>query len=210
MPTYNIVRVILSIILLSFLAAGVLFIFRSQIRRKRLCSILLAVLLFVIYILFTIVPIEEPFLTFPTVEKAFHYKYDYEIALTVEGNESTQVICNFGQNKGYYGAVLPKTEKGWKPEIQWDKKTVGKIFESNAIVLLQRYKTTDDFYLTIQSASGMDELYDNRNTEFQSLTGPSFLGKKVAPGYYYAYLDGVDGNYVLTIDGQEIKFDYVK
>ncbi len=210
MLTHKIVQYGIGIILLILLVIGLVLIFRSQIRRKRLCSILLAVLLFVIYILSSIVPIEEPFLTFPTVEKAFHYKYDYEIVLIVEGNESTQVICNFGQNRGYYGAVLPKTEKGWKPEIQWDKKTVGKVFASNAIVLLQRYKTTDDFYLTIQSASGMDELYDNRNTEFQSLTGPSFLGKKAAPGYYYAFIDSVDKNYILTIDGQEIKFDHVK
>lgn len=210
MLTHAMVLYGIDILLFVLLIVGLILIFKSKIRKKRLCSVLLAILLFILFILSSLLPIEEPFLTFPTAEEALHYKYDYDIELTVEGNESTQIVCHSSTEKGYYGAVLPKTDKGWKPEIQWDKKIVGQIFAPSCIVMLQRYKQTDDFYLTIQSASGMDELFDNRNTEFQSLTGPSPLEKKVLPGYYYAFIDGIDENYVLTIDGEDYTFPKAK
>ena len=177
---------------------------------KILCSILLAVLLLTAYFLSSVVPLEEPFLTFATAEEAFHYKYDYEILLTIEGNESTQIICNYGQNEGLYGAILSKTTEGWKPEIQLDKKNIAIIFAPNCVIHLQRYKKTEDFYLTITSADGMNELYDNRNTEFQNVTGTLYSGKKVPPGSHYAFVDGIDEDYILTIDGEEFTFPNVK
>lgn len=196
----------IDVLLFALLIVGLILIFKSKIRKKRLCSVLLAILLFILFILSSLLPIEEPFLTFSTVEEALHYTYDCDIMLTIEGNESTQIVCNSSTKKGYYDVVLPKTDKGWKPNIPLDTKIAETIFAPNCIIMLQRYKQTNDFYLTIQSASGMDELFDNRNTEFQSLTGPSPLGKKVLPGYYYAFIDDVDENYVLTIDGEDYTF----
>ena len=203
-----IVRV-LGIVLLMILIAGIILIQKSRIRKKRLWSVLLAVVWFIVYFCYSAVPLEEPFLTFPTVEEAFHYKSDDEILLIVEGNESTQVVCRF-RSGGCYGAILPKTEKGWKPEIQWNKREIATIFAPSCSFFLQRYKDTDDFYLSIVSAGGMDELFDNRSTEFQSVTDSSFFGKKVAPGYYFAFVDGVDDDYVLTIDGEEYTFPDAK
>lgn len=211
MLTHEIVLYGIDILLLILLIVGLILIFKSKIRKKRLCSVLLAILLFILFILSSLLPIEEPFLTFPTVEEAFHYKYDCDILLTVEGNKSTQVICDLGHSSGYHSVVLPKTDKGWKPNIPLDTKIVEEKFTpSGAAVMLQHFKQTDDFYLTILSSSGMDELSDNRNTEFQSLTGPSFLGKEIPPGHYYASLDGVDENYVLTIDGEDYTFPKAK
>lgn len=199
------------ILLFSLLIAGLTLIFKSRIRKKRLCSVLLAILFFVLFLLSSFMPIEEPFLTFPTVEEAFHYEYDCDILLTVEGSESTQVVCDLGHGSGYHSVVLPKTDKGWKPGISLDTKPVETKFTHNGTtILLQRYKQTDDFYLTVVSLVGMDELFDNRNTEFQSITGSSFSGNEIPPGRYYAFLDGVDENYVLTIDGEEYTFPKAK
>ena len=208
--THDIIVRVLGIALLMILVAGIILIQKSRIRKKVLCSVLLVVLLVIVYLGATLFPLEEPFLTFPTVEEAFHYKYDNTIDLIVEGKESAQIVSYSEQERGYYIAILPKTEEGWRPGVQSDIRTVSRISSPGGVVSLRRYKNTNDFYLTIHSITGFEELYDNKNTEFLSATTPSLLEKRIAPGYYCAYFDGIDDDYVLTIDGEEYTFPNVK
>ena len=210
MLTHDMIVRVLGIVLLMILIAGIILIQRSRIGKKVLCSVLLVVLLVIVYLGATFFSLEEPFLIFTTPEEAFHYKYSDEILLVVEGNESTKIVSYSEPERTHYEAILPKSEAGWQPEVQSNKKNIALISAPSGVVHLQRYKDTDDFYVTIQTVIGMDELYDSRNTEFQSVTGPSYLEKRIPPGYYYAFLDGIDENYVLTIDGEEYTFPDAK
>ncbi|MCH5352846.1 MAG: hypothetical protein J1E06_05200 [Acutalibacter sp.] len=213
MITHEIVIRVIGRVLISLLIAGVIIIQISRVRKKRLWTILLAVVWFIVYFCYSAVPLEEPFLVFSTPEEAFHYKYsDYEIRLIIEGSESTQIVSHSEQGRASFVAILPKTEKGWKPEIQWDRKIISHqtSFNSGSMIFLQRYKNTNDYYLTVTPLLGIDDLHDNKGTVFQSSKGAYSYGKKFPPGYYCAYFDGMEEDYVLTIDGEEFTFPNAK
>ena len=229
MITHEIVIRVIGIVLLFLLIAGLVFIQKTRMQKRLgpifiqkarmqkmlLCFILPLLLLVIVYVHISLVPSgeSEPPSVFDTPEEAFHYKYsDYEICLIIEGNESTQIVSYSEQESANFVAILPKTEKGWKPEIQWDRKIISRqtSFNSGSMIFLQRYKNTNDYYLTVTPLLGIDDLHDNKGTVFQSSKGVYSYGKKFPPGYYCAYFDGMEEDYVLTIDGEEFTFPNAK
>ncbi len=204
MPMYILLRNGLFLILLT---AGIIFIIKSKIRRKRLGVALLSVLLVTGYILSLVVPLEEAVLTFPSPEEAFHYKSDEEIGAFAEGNESTMVITQEPGINENTVSILEKTENRWKAPINLLNTKIVEVKLINAATfILYRYQATNDFYLIVmEPADQTVELSDNRGSQFHCL-------KRAVPEHnvstytYYAFLDGVDKDYVLTVDGTEVTF----
>lgn len=201
--------------MLILLIVGLVVIHTSRIRKKILWTILLAVVWAVGYFGISILPLEEPLLVFDTPEEAFHFKYDdnYEIELIIEGNESAQVISYDRQRRSYYTVILPKAEKGWNPEIQMYRRNAAQIMSPrHGTILVHRFRNTDDFYLSIiYTGSTPGELFDNRGTEFLDRSGKVYAGENLHFGnVFYAFVDGMDENYVLTVDGEEFTLSKAK
>lgn len=121
MPIYRILRIICCLLLL---AAGMVFILKSRVRRKRFGMILLAVSVVVVYLLSLVIPLEDAVLTFPSIEEAFHYKSEEQIGMTVEGNESAMVVIQSSGNEGNHFFILPKKGNRWQSFMELDKKIV--------------------------------------------------------------------------------------
>ena len=179
--------------------------------------ILPLLLLVIVYVRVSLVPSGEsgPPLVFDTPEEAFHYKYpNSRILLILEGNESTLVVPGgMGSSSWYSGTILPKTEEGWNPANRANRKEVARVFSRNhGEICLLRCKNTDDFYLAIcYLGSTPGELFDNKGTDFLNSSGNVLSSEPLHRGFkYFAFVDGIDENYVLTIDGEKYTFPDVK
>ena len=219
----GIVLCVIGIVLLALWNIRLILSQKARKQKMVLCVILPLIFLAMVYLGTSLVRAEvraavqaeeESALFFDTPEEAFHYKYPNRIWLILEGNESTLVIPgDMGSSSWYSGAILPKTEEGWNPANWVYRNEVARVFSRNhGEICLLRYKKTNDFYLAIYYlGSTPGELFDNKGTDFLNSSGNVLSKEPLHRGFkYFAFVDGIDENYVLTIDGEEFTFPNVK
>ena len=220
MLSLGIVLCVIGIVLLSLWNIRLILSQKARKQKMVLCVILPLIFLAMVYMGDSLVQAEaevqaeESALVFDTPEEAFHYKFPNRIWLILEGNESTLVVPgDMGSSSWYPGAILPKTEDGWNPANRVYRNEVARVFSRNhGEIRLLRYKESDDFYLAIYYlGSTPGELFDNKGTDFLNSSGNVLSNEPLHRGFkYFAFVDGIDENYVLTIDGEEFTFPNVK
>lgn len=189
---------------------GVCYIFikKSNIVNKRKWVTVSAVLAVLLSFLSTFGPIENAFITFPTIESAYNYYYskDSYIKYIIEGKESDLVIGQKNNDTSNILTIIPKTNDGWKIGTGRDTKRVASNNSGSTTIYVYQYNSSDDYYILVHSLRG-DELdvKDNRNSHFDY-----FEGKKGVNQTYCTYIHCFDENYEITVDGQPISFNNIK
>lgn len=149
---------------------------------------------------------ENYFVTFPTAKAAYFYQNIgvKNIIATVDGEESTMIIERNGASH-YTNSWFPKGDGGWKMGSGFDSERVGFYHYSSICIVVDRYKGTDDYYLTIYKDDIYNselEISDERGTVFHSYTERSTENDIGDQSTYWACITGFDKSYKITINGE--------
>ena len=151
-------------------------------------------------------PIENAFITFPTVESAYYYSNEGKVKHIIQGNESDLVIGQKDNDTANIFAVMPKTNDGWKISPFGSLKSVTSIISHEVLIHVYQYKNSDDYYIMVYCLKNNTlELTDNRDSKFEY-----FEGKNGTNQTYCTYIHCFDEEYVITVDGNPISFDNIK
>lgn len=186
-----------------------LLIKRSKIVKKELCNIFLVVFFTVVLcVSYLTTPIENLFLTFSSVEKAFTYVSTQsvkDILCVVDGKETSLVVAANGEENVL--KIFPVTENGWKLNTGLETATIMQQHYGDVSIHIYRYKKSNDYYIKIFNVNGGTlDLNDNRDSLFYSVERPnSILGQSLY--YYYACVQNINDDYIICIDGQEVKME---
>ena len=202
---FSLIRWIFVIIIFS---VCYIFIKKSNLVNKRKWIILSIFMSVCLCVLSCIGPIENAFITFPTIESAYKYYYSNEgnIKLIVGGKESDLVIGQKDNDNTKLIAIMPKTNYGWKIGTGVDVNRVTSTITYDVSTDVYQYKNSDDYYIIIDSVKGCElEISDNRNSKFDCLSGNN---KNNQSHYAYcSYVHCFDEDYVITVDGKPISFN---
>lgn len=184
------------------LIIGLLLLRKSHILHKRKWSLISFGLSIVCLVLSAMLPIENIFITFSTVEASYSYSNVGTVQLVISGEKTDFVIGQNGDTDTY--TIIPKSDNGWKLGRGLDTKRVLHRVSDGIIVTVYRYKNSTEHYITILDTNGgISEIKDNYNLEFQYLQKPnSALNKTFYT--YFAYVNGFDEKYVVTVNGKTI------
>ena len=172
---------------------------KHGILNKKRNKILLFVIITLLWTGSMLVPIENLFMSFSTPEKSYGYVNQEEVKLVVYGQESALVI---GEDTEYVYLVIPKGEKGWKIGRGMDLKFISNQYFDGIVVSIYQYKNTKEFYLEVTDVDGKEcKVTDNQNSSFETLETDIDGGNKYR---YYAYIRGLNENYVLKVNDKEI------
>lgn len=184
---------------------GLLIIRRSHIVHKRKWSAVSLVVAVILTTISAMIPIENVFLTFPSPELAYHYTNSGDVKLFVDGEETVFVVGTKGDTSVY--AIIPKSDNGWKLGMGSDTKRVVQIIDDGVIVYVFQYKDSHDYYIAVSDTNGdLFAVEDNYNSEFYCLDNTNnTLNKTVYT--YYAYINDLNEQYMLIVNGKEISID---
>lgn len=204
MTIYTLIRNIIFVILVVALSISISIVRARPIKHKGLAVTGLSIAALGLYFLSLLLPLEHFLLTFPTAEEAFHCKYDKEIKMMVEGEESVLfVVHEPGKNEDDF-IILSETERGWTVPHDLDRRPVSVRILNNGTITLFRYKDTQEYYLYAAVVGKPSDLYDNRGTEFKCIGGEPDPDSNQLYSYC-AYLRGIDEDYILYTNGKAVQ-----
>ena len=192
-------------LLLALLVFAVAFIFirKSGIKRKRAVTLVLACTAVITVSLSMLVPFENAFVTFQTPESAFQYiNMKTKVKLTVDGKNSSLVVGEKGNVNQYL--IIPKAADGWKLGRGADTKIIKSERIGSVSVCVYQHQKTEDCYITVFDTEGKPvDLHDNYKSVFTCLPKETVFPDKEY-GTYYAYIPYADGEYQLTVNGNNV------
>lgn len=155
----------------------------------------------------SLLPVENLFITFSSPQTVFNYSVMGDINTVVEGEKSALILYT---NEGARSrSIIPKSKTGWKIKIySTNEETFSKTWldSDEKIYRMSVYwcKHTNDYYIIISKLFTDDpvNIVDNRNSLFQK--SKSSIDSSIT---YYAYVNDIDQNYKLTVDGKSIHID---
>lgn len=155
-----------------------------------------------------LIPFENAFITFSTPEKAFHYTNSWDIDNIVSGTETSFVIASKNNVNTY--KIVPKTQKGWKISSALATKDMFQYFCNGISIHIYRYKNSSDYYIAVfDTDGGQINITDNRGSNFISVIQNQ--SADIEPVYhYYACINNMDSEYVITLNGEDIKLPITK
>jgi len=132
-----------------------------------------------------------------TPEEAYKAGYKGFVYQVVEGTTTDYIIGNKDS------VVIEKSEKGWK--VPTKSTMITRVIKNvdDINICLWQYNDSDEYYLTI---SGSDELklLDNRNSKFYYVDVEP-KGFSYGVKGYFAYIQAIDEEYIITVDGLDIQ-----
>lgn len=144
-----------------------------------------------------LLPVENLFITFSSLDSAYSYKYDGNAELVVEGVDSALVIGSDDI------AIFPRSEHGWKLGTGNHIQTAYPITDDSLIVFVYQYKDSQDLYLMISNPIGSAlNISDSYGSAFQSVS-EFHTGLSQEYYTYYACIQNIDSQYILTVDGMD-------
>ena len=154
--------------------------------------------------LLLLIPFENYFIEFETIDELYKYKYSTNIpedAIILYGKDSVKLIIN--DEETFYFA---KDENGYKLSSNDSCATIlyHKIVNDCSIRVF-RFKKTNDYYISIVNLSGdYKKISDSEQTKFNSVVY-NMSGKD----YYYnhGYVYDLNDDYYIEIDGEKVYFD---
>lgn len=174
---------------------------RERMNQKR-NKMFLIVIITLLWTSSALVPIENLFISFSTPEKSYGYVNWEEVKVVVYGQESALVI---GTDEDYVYLIVPKGKKGWKIGRGIDLKLVSNQYFDGIVVDIYQYKDTAEFYIEVKDIDGEKcEVHDNRNSYFTIFETDVNEGNQY---YYYAYVHGLNENYILNVNDRELRLN---
>lgn len=200
---FGLIRTILFIMVL----ITVIILFRRYKKPKRRKSTLaiLIIAAFLLYMLSSLVPIENLFINFSSPQSAFNYEFSGSITAIEEGKNSTLIL--YSKNYSDLRAIIPKNNQGYKLGTYFTFKTLYQENLGELNVYVYKANKSNDYFLEIwgsQNSSTTLILSDNKNTVFKHVVEK--YSSDVSSVRYYSYINNFDDNYQLTINGQTIEF----
>lgn len=182
---------------------SLLLIRKSQVRHKYRWSIVAFIVAVIMTTIFAFIPIEKAFITFSSPESAYNYNHSGNVKLIVEGEKTDFVVGAKGDV--YIYAIVPKSNNRWKIGIGLDTKRIIQTISDGITIYIYQYKNTNDYFITVlDTKGGLSDITDNHNSEFKYLEkSNSTLSKTFYT--YYAYINGFDDQYTLTVNDKSIK-----
>lgn len=182
---------------------SLLLIRKSQVRHKYRWSIVAFIVAVIMTTIFAFIPIENAFITFSSPESAYNYNHSGNVKLIVEGEKTDFVVGAKGDV--YIYAIVPKSNNRWKIGIGLDTKRIIQTISDGITIYIYQYKNTNDYFITVlDTKGGLSDITDNHNSEFKYLEkSNSTLSKTFYT--YYAYINGFDDQYTLTVNDKSIK-----
>lgn len=169
-------------------------------KRWRIISLILAIAFTAISAL---IPIENAFITFSTVEASYSYSNFGTVKLIVDGEKTDFVISQKGDTDIY--TIIPKSNDGWKLGVGLDIKKVIQMISDGITIDVYQYKNSGDYYITVLDTNGGEsEISDNHNSEFHYLEKTNSALNKIFYTYY-AYVDDFSSDYTVTVNGKSIR-----
>lgn len=195
---------------IGFIIAIVLFVLikYSKTIDKRKCCIAAFIAVSITVSLLYLIPFENAFITFSSPEKAFHYTNSWDIDNIVSGTETSFVIASKDNVNTY--KIVPKTQKGWKISSALATKDMFRYFYNGISIHIYRYKNSSDYYIALfDTDGGQINITDNRGSDFISVIRNQ--SADIEPVYhYYACINNIDSEYVITLNGEDIKLPITK
>lgn len=195
---------------IGFIIAIVLFVLIKYAKTidKRKCCIAAFIAVSITVSLLYLIPFENAFITFSTPEKAFHYTNSWDIDNIVSGKETSFVIASKNNVNTY--KIIPKTQKGWKISSALATKDMFQYSCNGISIHIYRYKNSSDYYIALfDTDGGQINITDNRGSNFISVIQNQ--SADIEPIYhYYACINNMDSEYVITINGEDIKLPITK
>lgn len=151
-----------------------------------------------------LIPVENLIIGFSTPEAAFKYNNSDEIMEINEYTDCALVIASTGDGK-LTTHVLPKKDGKWKLETIYNRKQDVTTLNYCIVERLYVPNSNDCFIIVTHSTSGSiadnpTNVVDSHNTKFIAVTYPDMLT------FYYGYVQDMDDNYNLHVDGKKISF----
>ena len=142
---YSIVRFFIEmlLILIAFIIG------RQCFRNSKPKQITVYVVTFFIMLIAYLVPFENWFYTFPSVDKAYTYIANDTIQVIVEGESSAFVLASNERGKTAHIHVFSKDKDGWKLCNGFDVKQIKTSFINECSLQVYRYKNSEDYYVII-------------------------------------------------------------
>lgn len=176
---------------------------KSRSVHKRRWSIIAFVAAVILTTISAFLPIENAFLNFSSPKSAYSYNHSGSVKLIVDGKKTDFIVGTAGDTDIF--AIVPKADTGWKMGMELDIKQMAHTISDGITIHVYQYKNTNDYYITVLNTNGgSSDISDNRNSKFEHLEKVnSALNKTFYT--YYAFIDGFDEQYLLTVNGKPIK-----
>lgn len=170
---------------------------------KRRWFVLSVIIVLLLSTVLCFVPFENLFITFPTVEASYRYSNPNHIDLIVDGNESAFVAGSRNNIDNYF--IVPKSDDGWKVGVGKDTKMILRKMTDDTVIYLYQYKDSDEYYIVVFNVNRDTlKISDSKNSKFEHTE--KYVDAASKNYYtYFSYIDGVDCNYTLTVNGKAIK-----
>ena len=162
-------------------------------KNKRLISIIIAVV-----IILNVINIAKHIIFYDSPENAYKVIYNQEVYAVVEGEKTALVI----------GEKEPITliKVGDKYRYPMNSSKVAKVIKNigDYVIYVYKYSEMGEYYMTVSAFEGIyPTIVDNRDSVFHRVEEINERG--VGTLGYFAYIDGLDKDYEITIDGESVK-----
>lgn len=190
-----------------FIVSGILITKSKKVRNKKRGVLLTVISCVVIMTVLMCTPIENLFFTFKTPEDAFNYSHNGSIVDVIDGKESCIVLYK-ENDESNNKAVFIKSHNGYKlctSFLQMNIILDNKYLDENNYLVTSIYmykiKNTSDYYLFCDDYSPVTymSIKDNKGSDF-TVRAKAGLGNKA-----YAYINEYDSEYMIYLNGREIK-----
>ena len=195
------IRAIIGIVL--FIICLIIINKKRFLAHKRRLTIVSFIMVLLLTTVTFFVPVENLFITFPTLESSYKYNNSNCIDLIVDGEKSAFVVGSQNDIDNYF--IVPKSNDGWKLGMGFNKKIIEKKILDDIIIYLYQYKGTNDYYITIFNVKRDSlNISDSINSKFQYTEKYNNVECKNYYAYF-AYIGNLNYNYTLTVNGKTIK-----
>lgn len=187
---------------IAFLVIFALIRWKKTTHRRR-WSVVAFVAVILIITITALVPIENMFITWHSLESAYSYNHTGNISIVVSGEKSDFVVGKEAEVDAY--TIIPKKADGWSLGMGTDINCIFQTTSDGIDISVYRYKKSDDYYIVVFNANGgTSDIMDNRDSVFQySETVIEALDETFYT--YYAYVRDFNDQYSITIDDRTIE-----
>ena len=158
-----------------------------------------------LWILSGIVPFENWFYTFPSLEAAYKYYGKSAQYVAVEGESSALVITQDSRRRNtQYIKFFVKEKDGWGLSSAFDLKVQLTASEGNFWIHVYRYKDSEDFFVMLSDWNYKQlQVSDQYGTGFIEHSWPD----NVEEYSYYGFIRSWAEPYIVVINGRGVVFE---
>lgn len=149
-----------------------------------------------------IIPIENQFIHFKSVDSAYNYTNTYKVKYIIDGKNSDLVV---GYNKIDTDnfLIVPKDENGWQVGLGKDIE-LAIAASDNCSLSISSYKPTNEYYIFVYNSNNEElKIKDNHNSVFKQTH--NLVIDNINSYEYAAYVGEIDNGYRLTVNDKTYK-----